>query len=115
EQEWPLARTQYTPFFLSSRGVANSAAGDGTLNAIAPTAKEPADSYTYDPLHPVPTAGGAMIGGAAGIAHQNEIEDRHDVLVYTTPSLNQEIEVTGPISLILYISTTAPNTDFTAK
>ncbi len=115
EQEWPLARTQYAPYFLSSGGAANSAAGDGTLNAIAPTVQEPADAYTYDPLHPVPTAGGAMIGGAAGIARQNDIESRHDVLVYTTPSLNQDVEVTGSISLILYVSTTAPDTDFTGK
>jgi putative CocE/NonD family hydrolase len=115
EQEWPLARTQYVPYFLSGGGAANSAAGDGTLNAIAPTAHEPADSFTYNPLHPVPTAGGAMIGGAAGIARQNDIEARRDVLVYTTASLNQDLEVTGPISLILYVSTTAPNTDFTAK
>jgi putative CocE/NonD family hydrolase len=115
EQEWPLARTQYVPYFLSGGGAANSVPGDGTLNAIAPTAHEPADSFTYDPLHPVPTAGGAMIGGAAGIARQNDIEARQDVLVYTTPSLNQDVEVTGPISLILYVSTTAPNTDFTAK
>jgi uncharacterized protein len=115
EQEWLLARTQCVPYFLSSGGAANTANGDGTLNAIAPSADEPADSYTYDPLHPVPTAGGAMIGGAAGIARQNDIEARLDVLVYTTPSLNQDVEVTGPISLILYVSTTAPNTDFTAK
>jgi putative CocE/NonD family hydrolase len=115
EQEWPLARTQYTPYFLGSVRSANSVTGDGTLNAVAPIAKEPADSYTYDPLHPVPTAGGAMIGPAAGIARQNEVESRGDVLVYITPSLNQDVEVTGPISLILYVSTTAPNTDFTAK
>jgi putative CocE/NonD family hydrolase len=115
EQEWPLARTQWVPYFLGSGGAANSAAGDGTLNVIAPTTHEPGDSYAYDPLHPVPTAGGAMIGGAAGIARQNDIEARQDVLVYTTPSLNQDTEVTGPISLILYVSTTAPNTDFTAK
>jgi putative CocE/NonD family hydrolase len=56
-----------------------------------------------------------MIGPAAGIARQNEVEGRGDVVVYTTPSLNQDVEVTGPISLILYVSTTAPSTDFTAK
>jgi hypothetical protein len=56
-----------------------------------------------------------MIGPAAGIERQNDVEARHDVLVYTTPSLNQDMEVTGPISLILYVSTSAPNTDFTAK
>jgi putative CocE/NonD family hydrolase len=115
EQEWPLARTQYTPYFLGSMRSANSITGDGKLNTLAPTAKEPADSYIYDPLHPVPTSGGAMIDPAASIARQNEVEGRGDVLVYTTPSLNQDVEVTGPISLILYVATTAPNTDFTAK
>ncbi|WP_058186912.1 CocE/NonD family hydrolase [Terracidiphilus gabretensis] len=115
EQEWPLARTRYTPYFLGSTRSANSVTGDGTLNTLAPTAEEPADSYAYDPLHPVPTAGGAMIGPAAGIARQNDIEGRSDVLVYTTPSLNEDLEVTGPISLVLYVSTTAPSTDFTAK
>lgn len=77
--------------------------------------EEAPDSYAYDPLHPVPTAGGAMIGPAAGIARQNEVETRQDVLVYTTSPLADDTEVTGPISLILYVSTTAPNTDFTAK
>jgi putative CocE/NonD family hydrolase len=115
EQEWPLARTQYVPFFLSSGGGANTANGDGTLSAAVPSAATPPDSYIYDPLNPVPTAGGAMIGPAAGIARQNDVEARHDVLVYTTSVLNQDVEVTGPISLILYVSTTAPETDFTAK
>ncbi len=115
EQEWPLSRTQYTPFYLGGTAEANSASGGGILSPNAPTREEAADSYTYDPLHPVPTAGGAMIGPAAGIARQNEVESRKDVLVYTTPSLADDTEVTGPISLILYVSTTAPNTDFSAK
>jgi hypothetical protein len=115
EQEWPLARTQYVPYFLSSGGTANSANGDGTLSAVAPSAAAAPDSYIYDPLHPVPTAGGAMIGPAAGIARQNDVEGRQDVLVYTTSLLSQDTEVTGPILLILYVSTTAPDTDFTAK
>jgi len=115
EHEWPLARTKYTSFFLGGGGSANSSAGDGKLNVIAPTAKEPADIFTYDPLNPAPTAGGAMIGPAAGITRQNEVENRQDVLVYTTPVLDRDVEVTGPVSLVLYVSTTAPNTDFTAK
>jgi putative CocE/NonD family hydrolase len=56
-----------------------------------------------------------MIGPAAGIARQNGVESRHDVLVYTTAPLDHDVEVTGPISLFLYVSTSAPNTDFTAK
>jgi uncharacterized protein len=115
EHEWPLARTQYTSYFLGGGGSANSSAGDGKLNVIAPTANDMVDTFTYDPLNPAPTAGGAMIGPAAGIARQNEVERRKDVLVYTTPVLDQDVEVTGPVSLILYISTTVPDTDFTAK
>jgi hypothetical protein len=56
-----------------------------------------------------------MIGAAAGIRKQNDIERRSDVLVYTTSTLTHDVEVTGPVSLILYISTSAPNTDFAAK
>jgi hypothetical protein len=56
-----------------------------------------------------------MIGPAAGIAPQNDVERRQDVLVYSTSILSEDTEMTGPISLILYVSTTAPNTDFTAK
>ena len=115
EQEWPLARTHYTPYFLSSGGAANGIAGNGILTPDAPVVDEPSDAYDYDPRNPVPTAGGAMIGAAAGIARQNEIEARRDVLVYTTSALQQDVEVTGPISLILYVSTTARSTDFTAK
>ena len=115
EQEWPPARTHYQPYFLSSGGAANGAAGDGILTPDGPVVDEKSDAYDYDPRNPVPTAGGAMIGAAAGVARQNEIEARHDVLVYTTPALQRDVEVTGPISLILYVSTTARNTDFTAK
>jgi uncharacterized protein len=114
----PLTRDFKNSLFariLGSMRSAKGITGEGTLNAFAPMAEGPADSYTYDPLHPVPTAGGAMIGPAAGIARQNEVEGRDDVLVYTTPSLIQDSEVTGPISLVLYVSTTALNTDFTAK
>lgn len=115
EQEWPLARTQYQPFYLHSAGNANTAKGDGRLDTTLPGNSEPSDHYQYDPLHPVPTRGGAMLGPRAGIALQNESEMRSDVLVYTTDKFNQAVEVTGPIKLLLYISTDAPNTDFTAK
>jgi putative CocE/NonD family hydrolase len=115
EKEWPLARAHLTSLYLESGGKANSAAGDGKLDLAEPLPDEPADSYLYDPQHPVLTAGGAMIGAAAGIVRQNAIESRSDVLVYTTEVLQNDIEVTGPISLVLYVSTSAANTDFTAK
>jgi uncharacterized protein len=115
EHEWPLVRTQYQSYYLHSKGNANSVKGDGRLDAIPPTESEPPDQYQYDPLHPVPTSGGAMLGPRAGMALQNEIETRQDVLVYTTDKLNQEMELTGPIKLILHVTTDVPSTDFTAK
>ena len=115
EQEWPLVRARHTPYYLRSRGQANGLAGDGMLTLTPPTTPEPFDTFVYDPQNPAPTAGGAMIGPRAGIALQNAIEARPDVLVYSTPPLAENLEVTGPIRLILYVSTSAPHTDFTGK
>jgi len=80
-----------------------------------PTSQDPSDTYVYDPRNPVPTARGAMLGPRAGIARQTAIEARPEVLTYTTPPLEQDLEVTGPIRLILHVSTTVPHTDFTGK
>ena len=115
ENEWPLERTEYSPFYLSSGGHSNSLVGDGVLTSDVPTSVEPPDTYVYDPNDPVPTSGGAMLGPRSGIALQNSAEERPDVLVYTTPALEEDLEATGPIRVILYVSTEAPNTDFTAK
>lgn len=115
EDEWPLARTQYTPYFLHSGGNANSVKGDGGLTRDPPRESEPPDRYTYDPNNPVPTIGSAMLGIRAGIGRQNSLEQRNDVLVYTTQPLIEALEVTGPVQLVLHLTTTARSTDFTAK
>lgn len=115
ENEWPLARAQNRNLYLSSDGAANTQNGTGTLSFSAPNASDGADHFEYDPRNPVPTAGGAMIGNEAGIFRQDQIEMRRDVLVYTGPPLGEDTEITGPIKLILYVSTTAKNTDFTGK
>ncbi len=115
EKEWPPARTKYTPYYLRSNGKANTLKGDGFLSLEPPKGDEISGEYIFDPRKPVPTAGGTMIGPRVGIARQNEIEARQDVLVYSTSPLEQDLEVTGPVKLILYVSTTAPSTDFTAK
>ncbi len=115
EAEWPLARTVYTPYFLSSTQGANSLSGDGTLIPNRTTTGQEADAFTYDPEHPVPTAGGAMLGDRSGMQLQNTIESRQDVLVYSTPVLEKNLEVTGPIKAILYVKTDAPSTDFTGE
>lgn len=115
EAEWPLARTRYESYYLSSQGHANSAAGDGQLTPREPSRPEPPDSFIYDPRHPVPSRGGAMLGPRAGMQLQTDVEARPDVLVYSTEPLEKDVEVTGPVSVFLNVVTTAPNTDFTAK
>ncbi len=114
EQEWPLARTQYTKHYFHSKGKANTLSGDGELTAEPPE-DEPPDSYVYDPDDPVPTMGGNNLLPPAGPYDQQPVEARKDVLVYTGPEMTDDVEVTGPISVELYAATTARDTDFTAK
>lgn len=117
EDDWPLPDTQYRPYYLHSTGHANSAAGNGTLSTEAPT-DEPEDVYRYDPHNPVPTVGGAILMGLGpieGPRDQRSVEAREDVLCYSTPVLAKPVEVTGPIELVLYISSSARDTDFTGK
>ncbi len=118
EHEWPLARTRYTPFYLSSEGHANQAGGDGNLSRH-PAGKNPRDVFTYDPKNPVPTVGGAICCEPKilppGPLDQRKVEGRSDVLVYTSAPLREDLEVTGPVKAVLYVSTSANDTDFTAK
>ena len=117
EEDWPLPDTQFRPYYLHSAGHANSAAGNGTLSTEVP-ADEPEDTYLYDPRHPVPTTGGAILLSLApveGPRDQRAVEAREDVLCYSTPVLEKPVEVTGPIELVLYISSSARDTDFTGK
>jgi putative CocE/NonD family hydrolase len=114
ENEWPLARTRFTPVYLSSGGQANSLRGDGRLSMTA-AETEPTDKYIYDPLNPVPTCGGTYIGPGAGVRNQAAVEQREDVLVYTGEALEKDLEVTGPVVLKLFAASSAPDTDFTAK
>jgi uncharacterized protein len=114
EQEWPLARARYTPLYLSSVSGANSGGGDGRLLA-APAVNDRPSSFEYDPRRPVPSRGGAMLGPRAGIKLQNDVQARRDVLVYSGDPLRRDLETTGPIRAVLYVGTTAPNTDYTVK
>ncbi|MEK7814358.1 MAG: CocE/NonD family hydrolase, partial [Chloroflexota bacterium] len=105
-------------YYLHSGGKANTAGGDGLLAQQAP-GPEPPDVYLYDPRHPVPTRGGGLCCGQAfvpgGAYDQQEIEARPDVLVYSTPPLESDMEVTGPLALTLYAASSAQDTDFAAK
>ncbi len=117
EQEWPLARAVETRYYLHSNGHANSLRGDGALSTDTP-AEEAPDQYAYDPVHPVLAHGGALLMTPefrAGPLDQATTESREDVLVYTSPALEQDVEVTGPISVHLWAASSAPDTDFVAR
>lgn len=124
EHEWPLARTVWTPYYLHSNGRANTLYGDGVLSPELPSS-EPADQYAYDPNDPVPSLGGnnstwtwvkfARDQLFPGPIDQRPIERRDDVLVYTSAVLEADLEVTGPLEVVLYAASSACDTDFTAK
>lgn len=114
EQEWPLARTHYTRYHLHAEAPANTRSGGGILST-SPPGDEPPDSYTYDPNNPVATYGGNTLIIPQGVADQRPVEDRQDVLVYTSQVLERDLEVTGPINVHLFASSSAVDTDFTAK
>ncbi|MET7772558.1 CocE/NonD family hydrolase [Nocardia sp. NPDC005366] len=117
EQDWPLPDTRWTDYQLTSGGRANTSTGDGVLT-IEPTTKAERDVYLYDPRRPVPTTGGASLPttpGFCGPVDQREVAGRNDVLCYATPVLDEAVEVTGPIRVTLFVSSSAADTDFTAK
>jgi putative CocE/NonD family hydrolase len=118
EDDWPLARACEAHYYLHSEGNAATRNGDGDLSIVAPAREQP-DRYTYDPADPVPTRGGGLCCKndllPAGPVDQGAVEDRRDVLVYSTATLSHDLEVTGPIALELYISSSAIDTDFTAS
>lgn len=111
--DWPPAH-KIVKYYLHSEGRANSRFGDGVLSKETPKV-EPVDSYVYDPLNPVISVGGQSMLMATGIWNQQEIEKRQDMLVYTTPRLAESVAIAGPVTVTLYASTNAPDTDFTAK
>jgi len=118
EAAWPLARAKQTRYLLGSAGHANTAAGDGVLVAAGSSAPV-SDTFVYDPANPAPTVGGPLCCDGthepAGPRKQNEVEARKDVLVYSTAALEADTEVTGPVKLNLWATTSAADTDFTAK
>ncbi len=108
EDEWPLARAVYTPYHLRGGGRANTAAGDGRLLPAPAAADEPADRYVYDPARPLTLPDFEK----PGPLERSWIERRQDVLVYSSDPLEQEMEVTGPVSVRLWAASSAADTDF---
>lgn len=117
EAAWPPPGAKPVHYYLQSAGKANTTAGDGFLSATAKRGAQ--DGFVYDPANPVPTVGGPLCCDSEhlppGPRDQREVEARKDVLVYSTPPFEADLEVTGPVTLDLFASTTAADTDFTAK
>lgn len=120
EADWPLPDTDWQCWYLQRDGSAGSPADAGLLAPLPPP-DEPVDSFIYDPRNPVPTAGGAtflpglFVAANAGPRDQRDVESRPDVLCYTSAVLEDNLEVTGPVRLVLYVSSSARDTDFTGK
>ncbi|MFW5903582.1 MAG: CocE/NonD family hydrolase [Halolamina sp.] len=117
--DWPPADAATERWYLHSDGDAATDPGDGTLDRRGPAKFEPADEYTHDPTEPVPTRGGPLCCGESspepGPVDQRPVEERSDVLTYTTTPLSEPLELAGPVTLRLTAATTAPDTDFTGK
>lgn len=107
EHEWPLARTVYTAYYFHS---------DGTLTPTPPAASAAALRYTYDPTDPVTTQGGnVMRTQVRGPRDQRPLDDRTDILRFSSPVFEEKMEITGPLTVHLYASSSAVDTDFMAK
>lgn len=117
-ETWPPRDARTETLYLASDTDANGLIGDGRLSRAAPATPD-VDRFTYDPMNPVPSLGGNLccLGDALtpGSFDQRPIEARRDVLVYTSEPLEEDLEVTGPVQVILYVSSDAADTDFTAK
>ena len=115
---WPPVGAQPMTYYLSSNGKANTGAGDGVLSLTAPATDSP-DKFDYDPMNPVPSFGGNVCctGNAVqgGSFDQRKMEERQDILVYSTEPLKEGVEVSGPIEVTLYVSSDVKDTDFTVK
>ena len=114
ENEWPMARTQFTKYYLHSNGHANTLSGDGSLSTAVP-ATEPNDAYDYDPAKPVEFITDPSFAQIGGPDDYRTVEQRADVLVYTSEAIAQDTEVCGPIRVQLSASSSARDTDFMAK
>jgi putative CocE/NonD family hydrolase len=114
EHKWPIARTQWAAYYLHSKGSANGSAGDGSLSTSAPS-EEPADRFEYDPENPVPFITDANFSQIGGPDDYRTVENRKDVLVYTSDPLADDRTVCGAIRAEIYAATSAVDTDFTAK
>ncbi|MEE4362103.1 MAG: CocE/NonD family hydrolase [Pseudomonadales bacterium] len=107
EQDWPLERTEYTPWYLHA---------GGGLGPEPPAADAEPMRYRYDPANPVPTLGGNIMRPTLrGAFDQTPLDDREDVLRFVSEPVEGPMEITGPVRAVLYAASSAPDTDFMAK
>lgn len=115
---WPPTGAKPVTYWLASGGRANTLRGDGRLLPTRPRAGV-RDTFTYDPMRPVPSYGGNVCctGNAvqAGAMDQQAMEERPDILVYSTDPLTEGVEVSGPVEVTLFVSSNVKDTDFTVK
>ena len=114
DRAWPPQGHEVTWYLSSDKG-ANSLNGDGQLTIERPAGSGGSDLFIYDPENPVPSLGGNLWGSSAGSFDNRGIEARNDVLVYSTPVFESDIDITGKIEIVLFVSSDAPDTDFTVK
>ena len=117
EKDWPIPGTQYQSLYLDGGGKANTLTGDGRLSFNKPITTGQ-NQYIYNPENPVMTLGGNNCCGTptlAGPKDQRPIEQRNDVLVYTTEILQKPVTVAGNIRMKLYAATDGPDTDWMIK
>jgi len=120
EARWPLERAVDTRFYLHSEGNVRGAWVRGGLSTVPP-GDEPPDRFTYDPSNPVPSWGGANCGPSSALPMRRGPRDqqitlyRKDVLTYYSEPLEEPLEVTGLLKMVLFAASSAKDTDFTAK
>jgi putative CocE/NonD family hydrolase len=114
ENEWPMARTQSTNYYVHSSGRANTLSGDGVLSTAEPSA-EPADSYRYDPKNATPFITAPSFAQIGGPDDYRSVEARDDVLVYSSEPMKRDTEVCGPIRAEVWAASSATDTDFMVK
>lgn len=110
--QWPLKETRFTKYYLDGDLASRRNPENRVLSPHIPS-HDAQDSYVYDPSLPVPSDGGSGWGAAA--VDQRSVEVRKDVLVYSTPPLDQPLIIAGPITVVLYVSSSAKDTDFIVK
>ena len=120
EETWPPEDVTSVSYFISSEEGANSKNGDGKLITLPSNSTESSDQFIYDPQNPVPSLGGAYGYGIpgvfeVGVQDQSVIENRQDVLVYTSEVLDEDFEIAGKVTMKLWAKTSVADTDWTAK